>query len=189
MAKYIKNGVISDGYIEVTFKNNDSIIDSAQHDNNQSSQIDIIKNKYTIFNPTDDQITNAGYTKYEDTIDGCKEAKIESIKAYNQSDDVNTFTLKGTKMWLNFDERARLKVSIDSYKSQSQTSMTKWFNNISYTYSLDTWYDMLSKLEIYASEVTNVTDKHINDISSLTNITDINAYDITNDYPEKLVYD
>ncbi|WP_287385849.1 hypothetical protein [Lachnospira sp.] len=45
---------------------------------------------------------------------------------------------------------------------------------------------MLNALEIYAAEALNVTESHKAYINSLNNIEDIEAYDITQGYPEKL---
>ncbi|MCI7207966.1 MAG: hypothetical protein MSA15_18450, partial [Clostridium sp.] len=73
------------------------------------------------------------------------------------STSVNSFTLGRTEMWLSFDERARIRQSIDAYRNEGRTEMTKWFNGKAFTFTLDTWQTMLDKLSVYASETLNVT--------------------------------
>ena len=65
--------------------------------------------------------------------------KIAEIAAYDASTAVNGFKLGGTEMWLSFDERARIRQSIDAYRGEGRTEMTKWFNGKAFTFTLDTW--------------------------------------------------
>ena len=46
---------------------------------------------------------------------------------------------------------------------------------------------MLKKLEIYAEQTNNVTYQHKAEVMTLTSIEEVEAYDITKDYPDKLV--
>lgn len=48
---------------------------------------------------------------------------------------------------------------------------------------------MLNALEVYAAEALNVTELHKVVISGMDNIDDVNNYDITANYPEKLNFD
>jgi hypothetical protein len=48
---------------------------------------------------------------------------------------------------------------------------------------------MLSALEVYAVDCYNVTTDHIYAIQSLTTIEEIEAYDYTVGYPEKLTFE
>lgn len=43
-------------------------------------------------------------------------------------------------------------------------------------------------MEVYAKQTNNVTHQHKAEVMSLTSIEEVEAYDITKDYPEKLVF-
>lgn len=112
--------------------------------------------------------------------------KVAEISAYDRSAAVNSFTLGGTEMWLSFDERARIRQSIDAYRNEGRTEMTKWFGGKAFTYPLDTWQTMLDKLSVYASEALNVTERHKAEVRALTSIEAAEGYDYKAGYPEKL---
>lgn len=117
-----------------------------------------------------------------------KEAKIYEIDEYNISDNVNSFTIGSEQMWLDFDDRSRIRTSIEAYKSTGAITMTKWFNGKEYTFTIEQWEYMLNILEVYAAEALNVTEQHKAYINSLNSIEDIQQFDVTLGYPNKLVF-
>ena len=144
-----------------------------------------------VSNPTEDMLVEAGYHEYVEpakTLADYKADKIAEIEAYDASDAVNSFELGGVRMWLSFDERARIRQSIDAYRNTGRTEMTKWFGGKEFTYPLDTWHSMLDRLSVYASEALNVTEQHRAAIAALATVDEVNAYDITIGYPERLVF-
>ena len=46
---------------------------------------------------------------------------------------------------------------------------------------------MLKKLEVYAKQTNNIIHQHKAEVIALTSIKEVEVYDITKDYPEKLV--
>ncbi len=126
-----------------------------------------------------------GYSDAE-LLSQAKDAKMREIEAYDRSAAVNSFWLGGTEMWLSFDERARIRQSIDAYRNEGKTEMTKWFNGKAFTFPLDTWLTMLDKLSVYASEALNVTERHKAEVRELTSIEAVEGYDYKTGYPEKL---
>lgn len=144
-----------------------------------------------VSNPTEEMLISAGYHEYVEpgkTLEQCKADKLEEIDDYDVSDSVNSFTLGGTPMWLSFDERARIRQSIDAYRNVGKTSMTKWFDGKKFTFPLDAWQTMLDQLSVYASEALNVTEAHKAAVMALTSIDDVEAYDYKPGYPDKLVF-
>lgn len=144
-----------------------------------------------VCNPTEEMLIRAGYMEYQEpqkTIDEYKQEKLQTITAYDASDAVNSFTLGGVQMWIDFEERTRIRQSIDAYRNVGKTEMTKWFGGKIFTYNLDTWQTMLDKLSVYASEALNVTEQHKAEVSALTTVEDVEAYDITKGYPAKLLF-
>ena len=144
-----------------------------------------------VSNPTEDMLVEAGYHEYVEpakTLADYKADKIAEIEAYDASDAVNSFELGGVRMWLSFDERARIRQSIDAYRNTGRTEMTKWFGGKAFTYPLDTWQSMMDRLSVYASEALNATEQHRAAIAALATVDEVNAYDITIGYPERLVF-
>lgn len=142
-----------------------------------------------VSNPTEEMLIEAGYHEYvvpEKTLEQAKAEKINEITAYDACEAVNSFALGGTTMWLSFDERTRIRQSIDAYRGEGRTEMTKWFDGKAFTYPLDTWQSMLNKLSVYASEALNVTEQHKANVLALTSIEAVEGYDYKTGYPEKL---
>jgi hypothetical protein len=61
-----------------------------------------------------------------------------------------------------------------------------WYNGINFVLSVDMAISMLLDLEIYASKCFDNTQRHLYNVTQLQTIEDINNYDYTLDYPEKL---
>ena len=145
-----------------------------------------------VSNPTDEMLREAGYVPYvpsdAELLSQAKDAKTREIEAYDRSAAVNSFSLGGTEMWLSFDERARIRQSIDAYRNGGRTEMTKWYNGKAFTFTLDTWQTMLDKLSVYASEALNVTEQHKAEVLALTDIEAVENYDYKTGYPEKLSF-
>ncbi len=150
----------------------------------------------TIINPTHEMMLEDGWLVYEQPeypelteeqlLEEVRHQKLDDIDDYDRSNQVNIFYLAGQPMWLDAQTRQTLRISIESYASLGREVVTKWFNGASFTFSTEAWLQMLNALEIYAAEALNVTESHKAYINSLNNIEDIEAYDITQGYPEKL---
>lgn len=115
--------------------------------------------------------------------------KLNAIKAFDKSSDVNSFMINGNDMWLDRDTRASLSVTIAAYKSQGKRSITLWTegnNPLSITIPIDSLKVLLLSLEIYAKECYDITAMHKHVVSNLETIAEIRDYDYTSGYPEKL---
>ena len=121
-------------------------------------------------------------------LERAKANKIAELEAYNDSDSVNEFTINNNPMWLNFDERIRLQKAVDAKEAMGKTSMTKVWNGIDFTFPLSTWKQMLATLEDYAYDCQNVTDTHKSAINAKTTVNQVENYDFTTGYPQKLVF-
>ena len=145
--------------------------------------------------PSVEQLTEWGFQEWiepaptpEQLLERAKAEKIAELEAYNDSDAVNGFTIRDNPMWLNFDERSRLQKAVDAKEAVGKTSMTKVWNGVDFTFPLSTWKAMLAALEDYAYDCQNVTDSHKAAINALDDIDDVEEYDFTTDYPEKLSF-
>ena len=122
----------------------------------------------------------------DNALDVTKEEAIEQITEYDQSEDVNSFTLQGKQMWLPKETRVGLVNSVTIEKNAGKETTVLWFGGERYELPVDTALQMLSALELYALECYNVTAAHKAAVNSLESVEDVVAYDYTQGYPEKL---
>ena len=122
------------------------------------------------------------------TLDEAKSEKIFEIEAYDRSEAVNSFTIGNQTMWLTVSERQQLATQISANEAIGRDSMTRWFDGAEFTFQIGTWKQMLVALEIYAGDALNVTESHKAAVKALTTKEEVEAYDITANYPTKLVF-
>lgn len=123
---------------------------------------------------------------YKNRVDEVKAKVLAEIEAYDKSDNVNSFVLDGDTVWLDKSTRVGLMNSTQIEKSAGHDTTTLWFSGNSYTIPCDTAIQMLSALELYALECYNTTAQHKDEVSKLNTIEEIESYDYTTGYPEKL---
>lgn len=143
--------------------------------------------------PTAKQLTEWGFTlipehqpTQEELLEQARANKLAELKVYDSSDNVNSFTLNDVPMWLDYQTRQQLRTSIEAYQAQGIENVTKWFDGMQFTFPTATWLYMLNLLEVYASEALNATESHKAAINSLGSIEDIEEYDFTIGYPNKI---
>ena len=147
------------------------------------------------FNPTEEMILAAGWQEYvepepseSELLAQAIENKLTEIDNYDKSASVNSFRIGNKDLWLDAALRQQLRTSIEAYKAMGKETASKWFDGVEYTYPVDTWLGMLNALEVYAAEALNATESHKVAVKELTTIQEVEEYDITADYPEKLVF-
>lgn len=153
----------------------------------------IVYDGQLIINPSVEQLVAAGYHEVippepteEQLLEDAKRDKLMEIDGYDESNEVNLFYLGGNPMWLDAQTRQTLRISIESYQAMGMETATKWFGGQQFTFPTSAWLMMLNSLEVYAAEALNVTEAHKAAVNAMTSIEDIEAYDITAGYPEKL---
>ena len=171
MKRYIKDGEIWDG-------------------------ISIVLGDSRVWNPSEEQLVAAGYTEYvepkpteEELIEEARQEKLSALAAYNESEEVNSFTVGEQLMWLDFDERSRLQKAVDAKEALGKTEMTKVWNGNTYTFNIQQWKLMLAALEDYAFDCQNTTDGHRAAIELMDNVQNIKDYNYTVGYPDKLIFE
>ena len=167
--KWIKNGVFASDTIEL--------------------------NGCVVCNPTEDMLRQAGYEEYvepplteKEKLNTAKQNKIYEIEQYDNSPSVNFFTLNGKERWLKNDLRRSLSYSTNILKEDGENTVDIWFDTDCETMDIDNALYMLKELEVYAKQTNNVTHQHKAEVMTFTSIEEVEAYDITKDYPEKLVF-
>lgn len=115
-----------------------------------------------------------------------KEKKISEITSYDTSSSVNSFFLDDMEVWLDKATRVGLMNSTQIEKAAGNENTTLWMNNISLVINCDKAIQMLSALEMYALECFNKTAEHKSNVMKLTTVKEVEDYDFTVGYPEKL---
>lgn len=151
-------------------------------------------NQLFVGRPTEEQLIEWGFTLVEEhqptaeeLLEQARAERLAALDEYDSSDSVNSFTLNGNPMWLDYATRQQLRTSIEAYQAQGIENVTKWFGGMQFTFPTATWLQMLNALEVYASEALNVTEAHRAAINALTSIEEIDEYDFTTGYPQKIV--
>ena len=122
----------------------------------------------------------------ERTIEEAKREKIKEIEMYDQSEEVNSFTIGNLSMWLTVSERQQIATQISSNEAIGRETMTRWFEGQEFTFPIAAWKQMLVALEVYAGDALNVTEAHKAAVNALDNVEDVDNYDYMTGYPEKL---
>jgi len=123
------------------------------------------------------------------TVEEWREGKIREIETYDKSDAINQFTIGGMPMWLSREERASLKIRFEAEKAASKTDTVLWFDGVRIPIpDIDAGLGMLVQLELYASACYDITQQHIAAVKQLKTANEINAYDHTAGYPDKLEF-
>ena len=118
-----------------------------------------------------------------------KQAKVEKIAeitAYDTSDKVNGFVLNGLLVWLDKATRVGLMNSTTIAKAAGQQTTTLWLGDVKLEVDCDKAIQLLSALEMYALECFNATAAHKAAVTDLKTIKEVEAFDVTADYPKQL---
>ena len=113
-------------------------------------------------------------------------SKVAEIEAYDTSDKVNGFILNGMTVWLDKATRVGLMNSTTIAKVAGQQTTTLWLGDIKLEVDCNKAIQLLSALEMYALECFNATAAHKKAVSELKTIKEVEAFDVTADYPKQL---
>ena len=116
-----------------------------------------------------------------------KADKISEIAAYDTSSSVNGFILNGLLVWLDKATRVGLMNSTTIAKASGQKTTTLWLGGLKLVVDCDKAIQLLSALEMYALECFNVTAAHNAAVAELKTTKEVEAFDVTADYPQQLV--
>lgn len=137
--------------------------------------------------------TEANFEEVDELPDSelnqAKEAKIAEIDEYDKSQNVNWFYVNGVGMWYDADKRMNIRNLVESQIKEGRESTTLWTeegNIIPIEVSCDMALVLLAKLEVYAGDCKANTQQHKANVYALTSKEEVESYDYTVGYPEKL---
>jgi hypothetical protein len=121
------------------------------------------------------------------TLDQAKEEMIEKITEYDSSTEVNSFTINNEiEGWFTPEERSNYKSSIDAAKLVGLNELSFFIGDMLLTVSPTQAEYMLAQIQLYADQCYIVTKEHKIEVMNLESIEDVDSYDYTKDYPEKI---
>lgn len=155
--------------------------------------------QFHIDNPTasikevfDMELRNETYKELseEELLLRAKQEKLHELDIYDNSSEVNEFTINGeTKAWFTPDQRANYKNSIDSAKLLNVGTLQLLIDKQVIELSTDKAAQILAMIQLYADSCYIVTKQHENAIQALETVEEVEAYDFTQGYPDKLNFD
>lgn len=132
---------------------------------------------------TDEETPSA---KMPTDIDMAKAAKIAEIAVYSDSDAVNSLTFNGLKTWLTPNVRANYLVSLDAAELLGETDITFVVEGVQASLPIKQVRLLLAKIQRYADACYIVTEGHKRAVRALQTVDEVEKYDYTTGYPEKL---
>ena len=128
-----------------------------------------------------------GLIEPKSELEIAKENMIKEIESYDISSEVNSFILNGEVVWLDKSTRIGLVNSLNIEKSSGKTDSALWFNGKKYEVNIDTALALLGQIELYALECFNVTAQHKVAVNQISSVYEVESYDFTSKYPDKLI--
>ena len=170
----------------------------------------LLLNNYIIYNPTKEQYIEAGwfpieeisndgqdyiednilyhYIGYNNALNNAINKKLKEIEDYDISDNVNVFYLGEMPLWIPRETRVSLQNSTAILLKNNITTATLWHKTMHFDLSGELLLHLLDELEIYALQCFNKTAEHKANVMQLTTIEDVENYNYTVGYPEKLTF-
>ncbi len=142
-----------------------------------------------IINPSEETLLKHGYVKVEvpeDKLQNAIEAKVAEIKAYDNSEAVNSFSLNGMSAWINREDRIGTRRAIELDIANGLTESEIWLNGFKLVVNSQLALKLLDTVGHYAYQAYNVTQAHIFNVKQLTSVEEVEKYDHTKNYPPKL---
>lgn len=144
-------------------------------------------------NPTEEMILADGWEEYVepepsdyDKLVVAKRDKKFEVERYDDSDDINEFYVSDQPIRLDKVTRVGLLLRFQAEQEQGATDTTLWYEGRQFPLKVDKAIQMLYAIERYASACYDNTQRHLATIQSLKTIEEVEAYDYTTGYPERL---
>lgn len=150
--------------------------------------------------PSVEQLTAWGFEEWvepeptpAELLERAKQSKIAELEAYDVSDAVNGFdvTISGQTMslWIDRETRADYRSSIEAAELLGRTEVKPVFGGQEVTLSVQMAKMSLAQVQLYANQCYGVTEQHKAAINALETVEEVEAYDFTKGYPERLDFE
>ena len=165
VTKAYKRGEVQYYYLNVKFKEVDDLTIVLQHVYNHE--------------PTEDD-KMALVSEYCDMVRG---VRLNDIKNYDLSDNVNAIVIDGIRTWLDKATRVGLANSLSVELAAGKTETTLYLNDTAITCTISKAQEILQNIELYALDCYRTTEQHKQAVKELTDPVALEEYDYTAGYP------
>lgn len=148
--------------------------------------IEVNEKKITILNPSEEMILNDGWEEFEDTAEDLKKIKLQEIINYDKSEDVNKFFINNFSLWLSREERIVIKDRFQREKDAGKEKTRLLYKGLVLELTPDMGIHLINMVSAYADQCFDVTEAHKSALNDLTTKEEIQSYDYTVGYPEKI---
>lgn len=148
--------------------------------------IEVNEEKITILNPSEEMILNDGWEEFEDTAEDLKKIKLQEIINYDKSEDVNKFFINNFSLWLSREERIVIKDRFQREKDAGKEKTRLLYKGLVLELTPDVGIHLINMVSAYADQCFDVTEAHKSALNDLTTKEEIQSYDYTVGYPEKI---
>ena len=111
-----------------------------------------------------------------------KRRKIAALESYDASDAVNSFIWQNKVLWLDPLTRANYLNTIQGAQRLGVSEVSFLGQKIAVEQAIQ----MLDRINLYAMQCVAVTENHRDNIERLTTVHDVENYNFTQGYPEKI---
>lgn len=122
-----------------------------------------------------------------DPVETAKKNKLDQLYIYDRGENVNSFIVNDQiHAWFTPEMRSNYRNSIDAAKLLNIDNLQVFIGDTLVTLPTATAEQMLASIQLYADQCFIVTRRHEAAIQILDNLQDIEDYDFTTGYPERL---
>lgn len=126
----------------------------------------------------------------EELLQRAKQDKISELDLYDTGSEVNEFTINDElKAWFTPEQRSNYKNSIDSAELLGVNTLQLLVAGNVIELETTKAAKLLAMIQLYADSCYMVTEKHKAAINACESVDEVEAYDFTTDYPEKLNFE
>lgn len=155
------------------------------------NQIVIERDGLCYYCPHHDMLLEEGWVLYEPevTLEMMINDKINDIITYDKSSNVNEFYVYNVSMWLSREERIVIKDRFEREVAQGITKTKLRYNGLSLELDPVIGIQMINALSSYADACFDVTEDHKANVKELKTKEEVESYDYTIGYPDKLTFE
>lgn len=150
--------------------------------------------------PTEEQLSEWGFEEWVEPeptptqlLERAKASKIAELEAYDDSDAVNSFEIvmgnETTSAWIEPDKRSNYRGSLEDCELLGVTDIEVPIAGMLIPMTVADARVKLAQVQLYADRCTIVTEGHKYAINALSTIEEVETYDFTLGYPDKLTFD
>ena len=150
--------------------------------------------------PSEEQLESWGFELYvepaptpEQLLERSRQEKLSALEAFDSSEEVNGFdvSINGEDMtlWIDRETRGDYKASIEAAELLGRTTVKPVFNGVEVELSVEMAKMALAQVQLYANQCYGVTQRHKAAIEALGTVEDVEGYDFTEGYPERLRFE